>query len=80
MGVSISMSYGDRKCKRVLLLIFVTVIPAAERLFQLSRGDCVHRTKFFELDLKPVCKFCYDKFPTELKKRLKKAYDLQSKK
>jgi len=43
---------------------------------------CVHvvRTKFFELDLKPVCKSCYDKFPAELKKRLKKAYDQQMKK
>ena len=30
--------------------------------------------------MKPVCKFCYEKFPGELKKRLKKAYDEQSKK
>ncbi|KAK0054542.1 LIM and senescent cell antigen-like-containing domain protein 1 isoform X3 [Biomphalaria pfeifferi] len=33
------------------------------------------KTKFFEFDQKPVCKNCYDKFPGELKKRLKKAYD-----
>ncbi|GFR86260.1 LIM and senescent cell antigen-like-containing domain protein 1 [Elysia marginata] len=33
------------------------------------------KTKFFEFDQKPVCKNCYDKFPSELKKRLKKAYD-----
>jgi transposase-like protein len=33
------------------------------------------KTKFFEFDQKPVCKGCYDKFPPELKKRLKKAYD-----
>ncbi|XP_050389046.1 LIM and senescent cell antigen-like-containing domain protein 1 isoform X2 [Patella vulgata] len=38
------------------------------------------KTKFFEFDLKPVCKLCYDKFPGELKKRLKKAYDEQNKK
>ena len=38
------------------------------------------RTKFFEFDLKPVCKFCYDKFPAELKKRLKKAFEGQTKK
>lgn len=36
------------------------------------------RTKFFEFDLKPVCKFCYDKFPAELKKRLKKAFEAQT--
>jgi hypothetical protein len=38
------------------------------------------KTKFFEVDLKPVCKLCYEKFPPELKKRLKKAYDQQMKK
>lgn len=40
----------------------------------------IFRTKFFEFDLKPVCKFCYDRFPGELKKRLKKAYDEAAKK
>jgi hypothetical protein len=29
-----------------------------------------YRTKFFEFDMKPVCKKCYEKFPTELKKRI----------
>lgn len=38
------------------------------------------KTKFFEFDLKPVCKFCYEKFPSELKRRLKKQYEEQSKK
>lgn len=38
------------------------------------------KTKFFEVDLKPVCKGCYEKFPGELKKRLKKAYELTQKK
>ncbi|KAF7634912.1 hypothetical protein Mgra_00005654 [Meloidogyne graminicola] len=28
------------------------------------------KTKFFEFDMKPVCKKCYEKFPTELKKRI----------
>ena len=40
----------------------------------------IFRTKFFEFDQKPVCKNCYDKFPGELKKRLKKAYEEQGKK
>lgn len=28
------------------------------------------RTKFYEFDMKPTCKRCYDRFPTELKKRI----------
>lgn len=32
----------------------------------------VFRNKFVEFDMKPVCKKCYEKFPLELKKRLKK--------
>ncbi|XP_014661856.1 PREDICTED: LIM and senescent cell antigen-like-containing domain protein 1 [Priapulus caudatus] len=28
------------------------------------------RTKFYEFDLKPVCKKCYERFPGELKRRL----------
>ncbi|XP_041483311.1 LIM and senescent cell antigen-like-containing domain protein 1 [Lytechinus variegatus] len=30
------------------------------------------KSKFIEFDLKPVCKRCYDRFPNELKRRLKK--------
>uniref|UniRef100_A0A1I7X3K9 LIM zinc-binding domain-containing protein n=1 Tax=Heterorhabditis bacteriophora TaxID=37862 RepID=A0A1I7X3K9_HETBA len=29
-----------------------------------------HKTKFYEFDMKPTCKRCYDRFPTELKKRI----------
>ncbi|XP_014662503.1 PREDICTED: LIM and senescent cell antigen-like-containing domain protein 1 [Priapulus caudatus] len=32
------------------------------------------KTKFYELDLKPVCKKCYERFPGELKRRLAKAF------
>ncbi|GMR33300.1 hypothetical protein PMAYCL1PPCAC_03495 [Pristionchus mayeri] len=32
-----------------------------------------HKTKFYEFDMKPTCKRCYDRFPTELKKRLSDA-------
>ncbi|XP_032081617.1 LIM and senescent cell antigen-like-containing domain protein 2 isoform X2 [Thamnophis elegans] len=38
------------------------------------------KNKFVEFDMKPVCKKCYEKFPLELKKRLKKLSDLTSKK
>lgn len=34
------------------------------------------RNKFVEFDMKPVCKRCYEKFPLELKKRLKKLSEL----
>lgn len=47
------------------------------RLMQVSKkSDMVFfplcRNKFVEFDMKPVCKKCYEKFPLELKKRLKK--------
>uniref|UniRef100_A0A1I8HVY0 LIM domain-containing protein n=1 Tax=Macrostomum lignano TaxID=282301 RepID=A0A1I8HVY0_9PLAT len=32
------------------------------------------KSKFYEYDLKPVCKRCYQKFPTELRKRLAKIH------
>lgn len=38
------------------------------------------KTKFFEFDLKPVCRVCHEKFPGELKKRLKKYHDDLAKK
>ncbi|XP_055254771.1 LIM and senescent cell antigen-like-containing domain protein 1 [Moschus berezovskii] len=51
----------------------------------LNKAWCVHcfacstcsakltlKNKFLEFDMKPVCKKCYEKFPLELKKRLKK--------
>ncbi|OWF39258.1 LIM and senescent cell antigen-like-containing domain protein 1 isoform X2 [Mizuhopecten yessoensis] len=39
-----------------------------------------HKTKFFEFDLKPVCRVCHEKFPAELKKRLKKYHEEVNKK
>ncbi|ELW62207.1 LIM and senescent cell antigen-like-containing domain protein 2 [Tupaia chinensis] len=38
------------------------------------------KNKFVEFDMKPVCKRCYEKFPLELKKRLKKLSELTSRK
>lgn len=38
------------------------------------------RNKFVEFDMKPVCKRCYEKFPLELKKRLKKLSELAARK
>nr|XP_023017260.1 LIM and senescent cell antigen-like-containing domain protein 1 isoform X1 [Leptinotarsa decemlineata]XP_023017261.1 LIM and senescent cell antigen-like-containing domain protein 1 isoform X1 [Leptinotarsa decemlineata] len=33
------------------------------------------KTKFYEYDLKPVCKKCYEKFPGELRKRLRRQHE-----
>jgi hypothetical protein len=33
------------------------------------------KTKFYEVDLKPVCKKCYDRYPRELRLRLKKYHE-----
>lgn len=41
-----------------------------------SCSHCLPRNKFVEFDMKPVCKRCYENFPLELKKRLKKLSDL----
>lgn len=32
------------------------------------------KSKFYNVDQKPCCKRCYEKFPEETKKRLKKQY------
>ncbi len=37
------------------------------------------RDKFVEMDLKPVCKRCYERVPDELKRRLSKQ-DMKKKK
>ncbi|XP_064113207.1 LIM and senescent cell antigen-like-containing domain protein 1 [Macrobrachium nipponense] len=36
------------------------------------------KTKFFEFDQKPICKKCYERFPQELKKRLKRQHEVQA--
>jgi len=33
------------------------------------------KTKFYEVDLKPVCKKCYDRYPRDLRLRLKKYHE-----
>lgn len=68
-------------------IVFVTVFTA------LNKAWCVHhfacsvcdqkmnqKTRFYEIDLKPVCKKCYDKFPAEFRRRLRKAHEATPKK
>ena len=37
------------------------------------------KTKFFEVDLKPVCKKCYDKYPRHFRLKLKHYHDIEIK-
>lgn len=68
-------------------------VIAGDVFTALNKAWCVHhfacsvcdtkmsqKTKFYEFDLKPVCKKCFDKFPAELRKRLKKAYEANPRK
>jgi hypothetical protein len=36
------------------------------------------KSKFYEFDLKPACKKCYEKLPMELRRRLKRMHDEQA--
>lgn len=59
----------------------------------LNKAWCVHhfacsvcdqkmnqKTKFYECDLKPVCKKCYERFPNELRRRLRRQHEATPKK
>ena len=37
------------------------------------------RTKFYDLDSKPVCKHCFDKLPSKIKSSILKSYDSKEK-
>ena len=37
-----------------------------------------HKTKFFEVDLRPVCGKCYDKLPRQFRLRLKQYHELET--
>jgi len=70
--------YGDvcNFCNRV---IQDQVISALEKRYCEKHFRCCGcfcqmaiRDKFVEFDMKPLCRKCFDKFPSELKKRIKK--------
>lgn len=71
----------------LLFLDFFSVFTA------LNKAWCVHhfacsicdtkmnqKSKFYEYDEKPVCKKCYEKFPTELRRRLRMSHENTMKK
>lgn len=68
-------------------------VIAGDVFTALNKAWCVHhfacsvcdqkmnqKTKFYECDLKPVCKKCYDKYPAELRRRLRKTHEATPKK
>ncbi|XP_048516902.1 LIM and senescent cell antigen-like-containing domain protein 1 isoform X2 [Dendroctonus ponderosae] len=63
-------------------------VIAGDVFTALNKAWCVHhfacsvcdqkmnqKTKFYECDLKPVCKKCYEKFPKELRNRLRRQHE-----
>lgn len=52
--------------------LFHIIYMSMLHMFALIFFFIISRNKFVEFDMKPVCKKCYEKFPLELKKRLKK--------
>ncbi|KAE8744197.1 hypothetical protein FOCC_FOCC009117 [Frankliniella occidentalis] len=68
-------------------------VIAGDVFTALNKAWCVHhfacsvcdqkmnqKTKFYECDLKPVCKKCYDKYPAEVRRRLRKTHEATPKK
>uniref|UniRef100_A0A8C7P5H0 LIM domain-containing protein n=1 Tax=Oncorhynchus mykiss TaxID=8022 RepID=A0A8C7P5H0_ONCMY len=70
--------FGDvcYHCNRVIEGDVVSALNKAWCVNCFSCATCntklTLKNKFVEFDMKPVCKKCYEKFPLELKKRLKK--------
>ncbi|KAI4459399.1 lim domain-containing protein [Holotrichia oblita] len=63
-------------------------VIAGDVFTAMNKAWCVHhfacsvcdqkmnqKTKFYEYDLKPVCKKCYEKFPQELRRRLRRQHE-----
>lgn len=68
-------------------------VIAGDVFTAMNKAWCVHhfacsvcdqkmnqKTKFYEFDLKPVCKKCYEKFPGELRRRLRRQHEAAPKK
>jgi len=77
--------FGD-SCTYCGCVIQTQVIAAFEKRWCTGCFQCyccsrpmTPREKFVEYDMKPVCKKCFDRFPYELKKRLKKSADYATK-
>lgn len=56
----------------LLKLLRAKALPLTVPCFLLFLLCPAQRDKFVEIDLKPVCKHCYEKMPEEFKRRLAK--------
>lgn len=65
--------------KRIDLLTVFTALNKAWCVHHFACAVCdaalSTRTKFYEYDERPACKRCYEKFPQELRRRLRRAHN-----
>lgn len=78
--------FSEKCLSTIFFIIYSTVVTA------LNKAWCQHhfacslcdqrlnpKSKFYEFDTKPACKKCYEKFPVELRRRLKKMHEQAAK-
>uniref|UniRef100_A0A8C7C2M6 LIM domain-containing protein n=1 Tax=Oncorhynchus kisutch TaxID=8019 RepID=A0A8C7C2M6_ONCKI len=73
------LAYCETHYNQCVFVLCVPVVSALNKAWCVNCFACstcntklTLKNKFVEFDMKPVCKKCYEKFPLELKKRLKK--------
>jgi len=68
-------------CNQVITGDVVTALNKAYCSHHFSCSTCDQvlnpKSKFYEMDSKPVCKKCYEKLPVELRKRLKRMHEMR---
>lgn len=69
-------------CNQVIQTDVFTALNKAWCVNHFSCSSCDQKmtvkTKFYEVDLKPVCKKCYDRYPREMRLRLKKYHESEA--
>lgn len=70
-----------------ILFIYILVFTALNKAWCVHHFACsvcdtkmTQKSKFYEYDEKPVCKKCYERFPNELRRRLRTAHEMTMKK
>lgn len=70
-----------------MLIVFPLVFTALNKAWCVHHFACsvcdtkmTQKSKFYEYDEKPVCKKCYERFPNELRRRLRTAHEMTMKK
>lgn len=75
------------KLINLINFLFSTVFTALNKAWCVHHFACsvcdtkmTQKSKFYEYDEKPVCKKCYERFPNELRRRLRTAHEMTMKK